>query len=161
MAGHGFGGADGNIVFAEQIADRDGLQLVADGRGGAVRIYVADISRLQLGVADRIAHHAESAFVLGSRRGDVVGVAAHAVANNFRHDLRTRAPWRAPALRESECPSLRRPRIHRDPCPMDGWRVPVRHCGWRARAWQQNPPTLIGVIAASAPPAIITSASPR
>src|SRR5581483_4265426 len=52
----------------------------------SVRIDVADIGRLEIGIAHRVLHDTKAALVLGRRLGDVVSVAAHAVADDLCHD---------------------------------------------------------------------------
>src|SRR5258708_36690556 len=58
----------------------------ADRSRCAVRVHVTDDIWTKAGIAHRIAHHAEAAFMLRSRLGHVVCVAAHAVANDFSQD---------------------------------------------------------------------------
>ena len=94
------------LVVSEELADRLGFEPVAHRRRGAVRVDVGDLGRSQTGIADRVSHHAERAFVLGRRRGDVEGIAADAVADDLRDDLARRAP-RSSSLREPGCPRLR------------------------------------------------------
>ena len=107
MAGHGFGRAHRNLSIAKEISYRMRLKRIADGRRGAVRVDVTNVRGIDLGIANRIAHYAEAAFVLRRRLRDVVGVSRHAVADDFRDGL---APRRVhtPVLRESEFPHLRR-----------------------------------------------------
>src|SRR5947209_15702818 len=59
------------------------FECVADRRGSAVGIDIADIGGADLGVTNRVAHNAESAFVLRRRLSDVVGVTAHSISNDF------------------------------------------------------------------------------
>ena len=57
------------------------------------------------------------------------------------------------ALADHEAVALARRRAARP--------APARRCAWTARAWSRSPPTPSGVMAASLPPAIMASASPR
>src|SRR5260370_13915023 len=70
MSGHGLGGADGEFVLAEKIADGVSFQGVADRSRGAVSVHVANVGRLDAGVADSVFHYSESAFLLGRRLRD-------------------------------------------------------------------------------------------
>jgi hypothetical protein len=65
MPGHGLGGTDREFMFAEEVADRVRLKRIADRRGSSVGVDVIDFVGADAGVAGGVAHHAESAFVLG------------------------------------------------------------------------------------------------
>ena len=54
---------------------------------------------LDAGALERRAHAAKGAVAVLGRRGDVEGVARHAVADDLGIDAGRRAPWRAPASR--------------------------------------------------------------
>ena len=56
---------------AEHVLDRLRLGRVAERRRGAVRIHVADPSRVDLGALERAAHHLGHADRLGLGRGEV------------------------------------------------------------------------------------------
>ena len=56
-----------------------------------MRVEIADGFRLEFGVAQRVAHYAIAAFVLGRGLGHVKGVGAHAIADDFREDGRAAA----------------------------------------------------------------------
>jgi len=71
----------------KEISYRMRLERIADGRRGAMRVDVANVRGIDLGIANRIAHYAEAAFVLRRGLRDVVGVSRHAVADNFRNRL--------------------------------------------------------------------------
>src|SRR5450759_796756 len=85
MAGHGLGGTYRNFL-AKQISDGVSFERIADGRRGAVGVDVADDARIELRVAQRVAHDAETAFVLGGGLSHVIRVRAHAVADDFGQD---------------------------------------------------------------------------
>src|SRR5262245_15065349 len=87
MTRHGFGRTHGDFVIAEEVANGVSFERISDWRRGAVSVYVADVGRTDFGVADGIAHHSEAAFVLRGGLGDVIGISAHAVANDFRNRL--------------------------------------------------------------------------
>src|ERR1700722_6792352 len=88
MAGHGFRGADWDIfcVVAKDPFEGARFEYVADGGGSAVGVYVADVFGLELGVLDGGAHDAVGTVAVGGGLRDVVGVAGHAVADNFGED---------------------------------------------------------------------------
>ena len=50
-------------------------------------VDVVDVGRADAGALDGGAHGAEAAIAIGCRRGDVVGVAAQTIANDFAIDL--------------------------------------------------------------------------
>src|SRR5580692_8618469 len=88
MAGHGFCGADWDIfrVVAKNPFEGARFDYIPDRGGGAVRVDVADVFRLELGVLDGGAHDAVCAVAVGGGLRDVVGVAGHAVADDFGED---------------------------------------------------------------------------
>src|SRR5260370_41801283 len=49
-------------------------------------VDIADDARIELRVAQCVAHHAETTFVLGGGLSHVIGVRRHTVANYFRQD---------------------------------------------------------------------------
>ena len=106
--------------------------------------------------------NAERAIALFGGLRDVVSVAGHAVADNFRNDLRAASlgefelfeNQNARRLRPTTNPS--RSRVKR---PAGALRLVIARV--KARAWRRIPPMPMGVTAASAPPAIITSAAQR
>jgi len=157
MAGHGLGGAYWNLL-SKQISDGVGFESVADGGGGAVGVEVADDAGVEIGVAEGVAHDAESAFVLGSGLGHVIGIGGHAVANDFGEDGRAAAlgvfeffeNQDAGAFAHDEAVTVFVPGT----AGAGGSSLRVERARMAA-----NPPTPMGVMAASAPPAIITSAS--
>ena len=57
-------------------------------RRGAVGVDVIDVGRLHPGLAQRHAHREFGALAFGMRRGDVVGIAREAVADDLGIDLR-------------------------------------------------------------------------
>src|ERR1700722_4201721 len=88
MAGHGFRGADWDIfcVVAKDPFEGARFEYVADGGGSAVGVYVADVFGLELGVLDGGAHDAVGTVAVGGGLRNVVGVAGHAVADDFGED---------------------------------------------------------------------------
>ena len=136
------------------------LRDVAERRRGAVRVDVIDLVGVEAGVAQRVGHAAHRAFAVFARRGDVVRVGAHAVARELAVDARAARLARARTPRARAC---RRPRPARSRrAPTSHGRLAVAGSSLRvdsARA-AQKPPTPSGDTVASAPPAIITSASP-
>ena len=91
----------------------------------------------------------------------MVGVAGHAVAGDLGVDRSRRAPRRAPAPRGRGCPRPRRGRSRRGPCRRAARRAAGRRCASTAPASRRTRRRASGVMTASAPPAIIASASPR
>ena len=92
--------------------------------------------------------------------GHVRGVGREAVAGHLGQDGRRRAPARA---RAPPAPAPRRPRRsrgRRGRGRTGGWRPPGRRCASTCARMPWKPPMPIGVTAASAPPASITSAMP-
>src|SRR5882762_5187033 len=86
VASHRFGGTDGNLALAKKVPDGMCLQRVANRSGSAMSVYIIDLVRANASVAHRVAHYAESAFVLGRGLSHMVGVSGHAVAGNFGKD---------------------------------------------------------------------------
>src|SRR5437879_6975924 len=56
MACHRLGGADGNFVLSEEIADGMSFERIADRGRCAVRVHVTDDIRTEARIADGIAH---------------------------------------------------------------------------------------------------------
>src|SRR5207237_1165371 len=85
VPGHRFRGTHRQFVsvVAERPLDGDRLQLIADVGGSTVRIYIAHLLRLHLGVCQRVYHHAISAIALRSWLSDVISIGAHAVTNDL------------------------------------------------------------------------------
>src|SRR6266581_1870883 len=71
MAGHGFRRADWDFLgaFTENALQRAGLDHVADGRGCAMSVHVADVVGSELRVFERRHHHAISAIAVLFRLG--------------------------------------------------------------------------------------------
>ncbi len=88
MAGHGFRRADWDFLgaFTENALQRAGLDHVADGRGCAMSVHVADVVGSELRVFERRHHHAISAIAVLFRLGHVIGIARHTVAHDFREN---------------------------------------------------------------------------
>ena len=101
VAGHRLGRVDDQLlrVVAEGELDRVGLVHVAQRRRGAVRVEVLDLVGVDAGVAQRGHHRALRAVDV--RRGHVVGVGAHAEADQLGIDLRA-APLRVLVLLEHQ-----------------------------------------------------------
>ena len=98
--------------------------------------------------------------VLG-RRGDVVRVARHAVADDLGVDPRAAAPRVLELLEDQDAGAFADDEAVAILVERPAGALPGRRCASTARAARAKPPTPIGVIAASEPPAIIASASPR
>ena len=113
-------------------------------------------------VLHRRPHGAERAVMALGRRGDVVGVAGHAVAGRPRRRSSRRAAWRA---RTPPAPRRRRPRpsrSRRGPCPRAARPRVGRSLNAVDSAREAQKPAMpSSQTAASAPPATITSASPH
>src|ERR1700684_3277923 len=88
MAGHGFRRTNWDFfgVIAKDPLERASLDHVAERRGSAVRVHVADIFWSELRILDGCAHDAVSAVTGGGRLRDVIGVAGHAVTDDFGED---------------------------------------------------------------------------
>src|SRR5579871_376231 len=74
-------------VVAEQPLDRAQLDLVAERGRGAVRVDVVDLVGRQPGAAQRVAHRAIGAVAVLRGRGQVIGVAGHAVTDDLGIDF--------------------------------------------------------------------------
>src|SRR5580700_306767 len=88
MAGHGFCGADRDIscTVAKDPLEGASFDHVAKRRGSSVGIHVADILGREFGVLDGGFHDSVGAVSVRSGLRNVVGVAGHAVANDFGED---------------------------------------------------------------------------
>ena len=91
VAGHRLGRVDHQLacVIAEGALDALHFSDVADRGRGAVRIHVLHLVRVDAGVVHCRHHAARGAAAVFERRGDVVGIRAHAEADDFRIDLGT------------------------------------------------------------------------
>ena len=87
-------------AFAENALDGNGFDDIADRRGSAMRVHVADIIRREFRVFQRGAHDAIGAIAIFGRLRDVISIAGHAVADDFSKDRRHRAFVRVRATRE-------------------------------------------------------------
>ena len=89
MADRRFGRRHRNLRggVADQALDRAELDRVGHGRG-AVRVDVVDVGRRKPGALERGSHAAEGAVAVLGRRGDVIGVAGQAVADDLGIDFR-------------------------------------------------------------------------
>src|SRR5208282_4057898 len=90
MTGHGLGGTDRDFL-ATQISNGVRFEGVTERRRGAVGVDVADDAGIEFGVAQGVAHDAETAFVLGGGLSHVIGVGGHTVAYDFGEDGRAAA----------------------------------------------------------------------
>src|SRR5580700_2878138 len=90
MPSHGLGGTDRNFL-SKQISNGVRFQRVADGSRSPVSVKVADNTWIEFRVAQRVAHDAETTFMLGRRLRHVISVSAHPVANQLRQN-RSAAP---------------------------------------------------------------------
>src|SRR5690606_29086302 len=90
VAGHGLGGGHRELagVVAEGALDGNGLALVAHLRGSAVGVDVIDVLGIDAGVGQRRDHALARALAVFRRRGDVIGIAALAHADQLAVDLR-------------------------------------------------------------------------
>ena len=93
VAGHRFGRRDSRAVIAEHFADRAQLFHVADRRGGAVRVQVAD-----RGIHARASPSAYSALRLHPMELPCLRQWRLPGSRRFRHRWRRRAPEHVPAL---------------------------------------------------------------
>ena len=127
-----------------------------------MRVDVADVLRVAAPrrfSASRMQRAAPSPS--GAGCGHVVRVGVGAVADELRQDVRAPRAWRAPAPRAPRCPRPRPRRSRRGPCRRGGWRRAGSSLRVDSAFIAANPPMPSGVMAASAPPAIIASVSPR
>ena len=88
MARHRFGRAHRDFVgaLAKGTFNRCGFVAVIGRCAGAVGIDVINLPRLETAVGQGQAHRFRTAHTAGGRRGDVVGVAGHAIADHFSQD---------------------------------------------------------------------------
>src|SRR4051794_16623569 len=70
-------------MIAERSFDGFRFRFVAKTGGGSVRVDVIDLGGLNSGIAHGVAHHAIPAVSIFRWGSDVVGVGAHAVADDF------------------------------------------------------------------------------
>src|SRR5438045_3236570 len=109
MSGHGFGGAYGKAVagmFSESVLDGFGFEHVSQWGRSAVHVDVIHLLRFELGVAQRIQHHAIPAFAFFGRLSDVVCVSAHAVADYFGHESRSTSAGELQVLENEDACTL-------------------------------------------------------
>ncbi len=107
------------------------------------------------------AHHAERAVAFFGGLRDVIGIAGHSVADDFRDDMRVAAlgvferfeHQNSAAFANDESIAV----AHRK----GGWHVAGSSLRVESACMAANPPTPIGVMVASVPPQIIISAAPR
>ena len=91
VPGHGFGAGDEQAllrVVAKGALDGAELAQIADGGGGGVRVDVADVGGVQLGVAQGHFHALGGAEAFRMRGGEVVGICGDAVAGEFGVNVR-------------------------------------------------------------------------
>src|SRR5579859_2447548 len=88
MAGHRFGRADGDLFrkVAKNPLESAGFDDITERRGSSMRVDVADVFRLELGILEGRFYDAVGAVAVGGGLRDVVGVAGHSVADDFRED---------------------------------------------------------------------------
>ena len=131
------------------------------GRGGAVGVDVVHVRRGRSGHRRRRrASRAAAPSPPSARRGHVVGVAARAVADHLAQDRGAAPLARAPGSRGSRCRRPRPARSRRGRGRRGGWPSRVSRCGWRAPSCSGSRRSARPVMAASAPPVTIASASP-
>ena len=110
------------------------------------------------GIAQRIAHDTEPTLVLRSWLGHVVRVAAHAVADNFGNDVGSACFGVFQLFQDQDARAFADHESVAVFVPGTAGVFGIVVARGKARM-AANPPTPIGVMAASVPPAIITSAS--
>src|SRR5580700_3285461 len=91
MAGHGLGGTDGNVfgAFAEDALEGAGFDDIAERRRSAMRVHIANIFGLELGVFDGGAHDAKRTIAIFCRLRNVKSIAGHSVSDDFSKDVGT------------------------------------------------------------------------
>src|SRR5579884_780145 len=93
VPGHGFGGADEQLaaggVLAEEILQCRAFEYVSHRSGSGVGVDVIHLMRLDMGAVQRVLHGTVAALAFRGHAGDVVGIGAHAVADNFGKYLRS------------------------------------------------------------------------
>ena len=148
------------VSGAEHMLDHSGLRHVPQGRGGAVGVDVVDCIRGQPRIGEGVLHANDAADAAFQRAGDVVGVRAHAEAQNLSVDVG--APGLgpivfppAPARRR-----LRRARSRPGRGPKAGWRPGVVVARGQGLHGGEPQPPSPARCPSSAPPATMTSASP-
>ena len=89
VAGRGLGGAHRRCAFAaaEHGLDRQRFGLVAERRGRAVRVDIANVGRLHAGLLERQLHAAGSAFAVRAGRGNVVCIRGVRVTGEYGVDF--------------------------------------------------------------------------
>ncbi len=89
VAGRGLGGAHRRCAFAaaEHGLDRQRFGLVAERRGCAVRVDIANVGRLHAGPLERQLHAAGSAFAVRAGRGNVVCIRGIRVTGEYGVDF--------------------------------------------------------------------------
>ena len=102
--------------IADQALHRAELDLVAQRRRGAVGVDVVDVARRDAGALDRRGHAAERAVAVGGRRGDVEGVARHAVADQLGIDLGAARLGVLVLLQHDDAGALAHDESRRGPC---------------------------------------------
>src|SRR5215471_11375729 len=95
MTGHRFGGAESQLVsvLAKSLLDRERFAFVAERSRSAVRVDVADFFPSNARVLNRPLHGSDNSALCLIRRGNVISVGRHAVADNLCVDSRS-APAR-------------------------------------------------------------------
>src|SRR6185312_11283537 len=94
MTGHRFGRADYELfgVIAKRTLHCERLRPVAQGGGSRVCVDVIDVARIHRGVLESIAHSEPCTLAVLGRRGNVMGITAHAETNQLGIDVGTTAP---------------------------------------------------------------------
>lgn len=93
MASHGLGGAEHQAlrVLPEHGFDRERLRNIAERRGGAVRVDVPDVARVDLPVFQAGHHRSPRPVAIRARSRDVVRVGTHAVPDHLAQNRGTPA----------------------------------------------------------------------
>src|SRR6266436_2632694 len=91
MTRHRFGGAESQLVsvLAKNLFDRERFAFVAERSRSAVSVDVADSFRSNARVLNRSLHGSDNSALCLIRRGNVISVGRHAVANNLGVDSRS------------------------------------------------------------------------
>ena len=89
VTGRALGGADIGESTTENLLDRGSLYRVTLVGGGAVRVDVADVGRLDTCLGDRLTDARLGASAFGMRRRDMMCVTGVAAAGDLGIDMRT------------------------------------------------------------------------
>src|SRR5882757_2340503 len=90
MSGHGFGGAESQLVGsrAERAAYREGFGTIAEPGRSGVSVDVLNLIGIQLRIGECFGHGLARTLAVLGRCRDMEGITAHAEADDFRVDFR-------------------------------------------------------------------------